>query len=65
VTIWFAGLLTFAAVGAWLAFSTSLPMMWSAGAVAGFGVGVLVVMGYLHLLERAPHHRPGDPKPGL
>jgi hypothetical protein len=62
LTIWIAGLLTFTGVGTWLAIMTALPLRGSAGATVGAAVGVLVVAGYLHLLEqttdpRQPGHR--------
>ena len=61
LTIWVAGLLTFAGVGAWLAWTTPLPLMWSSGALVGAALGVVVVAGYLHLLEQHPDQQhPAD-----
>jgi hypothetical protein len=65
LTIWVAGLLTFAGVGAWLALVTDVPLMWSSGAVFGGALGVLVMAGYLHLLEGVPVRPSGAPKPTL
>jgi hypothetical protein len=65
LTIWVAGLLTFSGVGAWIGLTTGLPLVWSSGVLIGAGLGALVVAGYLHLLERDPVRRPGDPKPSL
>ena len=63
LTIWIAGLVTCAGVGAWAALVSPLPLVWSAGAVIGAGLGVLVVAGYLSVLESpAPRgRRPVDP----
>ena len=67
LTIWIAGVLSCTGVGAWVALSTSLPIVWSSGAVVGAGLGaglgVLVVAGYLNVLERdsRPHQPAGPP----
>lgn len=58
LTIWITGLVTFAVGGAWLALITDLPLVWSSGAVAGALLGVLMVAGYLHLLEGVPTRQP-------
>ena len=60
LTIWIAGLLTFAGVGAWLAWTTPLPMVWSSGALVGAALGVLMVAGYLHLLESPSQQEPAE-----
>jgi len=57
LTIWVAGLVTFAGVGAWLALTTPLPLVWSSGAVVGAALGVLMVAGFVHLLEHTPAPR--------
>jgi hypothetical protein len=63
VTIWIAGLVSCAGVGAWAALMTPLPLVWSAGAVLGAGLGVLIVACYLSVLERGPGpRRPVDPR---
>ncbi len=65
LTIWIAGLVSCAGVGAWAALMTPLPLVWSSGAVLGAGLGVLVVAGYLSVLERSPEPRaprPVDPR---
>lgn len=54
LTIWIAGLVTFAGVGAWLAVIADVPLLWHSGAVVGAALGVLAVAGYLHLLEQSP-----------
>ena len=58
LTIWIAGLVTFTGGGAYVAMMTDLPLVWSSGAALGALFGVLVVAGYLHLLEKAPQKRP-------
>jgi hypothetical protein len=55
VTVWFAGLLSFAGVGAWLAHSTVIPLMWSSGAAVAVLVGALAIVSFLHLLAAEPH----------
>jgi hypothetical protein len=64
LTIWVAGLVTFTGVGAWLALTSRVPVMWSSGAVAGAALGALMVAGYLHLLEQSPNpaHQPAAPR---
>ena len=65
LTIWIAGLVSCAGVGAWAALMTPLPLMWSSGAVLGAGLGVIVVAGYLSVLVRTPDaraRRPVDPR---
>ena len=58
LTIWIAGLVTFAGVGAYVAAMTDLPVVWSTGAVLGALLGGLAVAGYLHLLEKTPEPPP-------
>ena len=58
LTIWIAGLVTFTGVGAFVAATTDLPVVWSTGAVVGALLGVVGVAGYLHLLEKTPSRRP-------
>ena len=55
VTVWVAGLLSFAGVGAWLAHSTAIPLMWSSGAAVAVLVGALAIVSFLHLLAVEPH----------
>jgi hypothetical protein len=63
LTIWIAGLVSCAGVGGWVALVTPLPLVWSSGAVLGAALGVLVVVGYLNVLERSPNPRqPVDPR---
>ena len=61
LAIWVAGLVTFAGAGVWLALFTPLALVWSSAAVVGAGVGVLMVAGYLHVLEKDPGRRPAAP----
>ena len=58
LTIWIAGLVTFALGGAWLALATDRPFMWPSGAVIGGLLGAVLVAGYLQLLEGAPAREP-------
>ena len=63
--IWIAGLVSCAGVGAWIALMTPLPLVWSSGAVVGAMLGVLIVAGYLSVLERSPQagpRRPAEPR---
>ena len=58
LAIWIAGLLSFAGIGAWLALTTPLPVVWSSGAVVGGVLGVLAVAAFLHLFDKDPGGRP-------
>ena len=58
VAIWCVGLLSSAGLGAWLAWSTSLPLVWSSGAVIGVVLGVAVVAGFLHIFGTSPEESP-------
>lgn len=53
LAIWVAGLATFALLGAWLALTSAVPVVWPSGAVIGGFVGSLAVAAYLRALERA------------
>jgi hypothetical protein len=57
LTIWFAGLIAFAGAGAWLSWTTPVPLMWSTGAVLGVLLGVLGVTSFLRQLENGPDAR--------
>jgi fatty acid desaturase len=61
LTIWFAGLIAFAGVGAWLSWTTVVPVMWSTGAVLGVLLGVLGVSSFLRQLEHGHDPRTGQP----
>jgi hypothetical protein len=65
VLVWVGGLVTCAAGGAWLAASTPLPLLWRAGTFVGAAVGILLVLGFLHLMhpERAPQRDGRRPPP--
>lgn len=58
LTIWIAGILTFAGGGAWLAVATDRPLMWLSGALIGALFGAVVVAGFLPLLEGTPTRQP-------
>ena len=58
LTVWVAGLLSFAGVGAWLAHTTPVPLVWSSGAVLAVLLGALAIAAFLHLLVSDP--RPSD-----
>jgi hypothetical protein len=57
-TIWVTGLVLFGALGAWLATSTSVPIVWRAGGVLGVAVGALLVSAFSHLLAEPRHVAP-------
>jgi hypothetical protein len=50
--VWFSGLLSFCAVGIWVALATPVPLMWSTGAVLGVVLGVAAVTYFLQSLSR-------------
>ena len=58
LAIWVVGLLTSAGAGVWLAVVTDLASVWSSAAIVGAGLGVLIVAGYLNVLEKDPGRRP-------
>jgi glycerol-3-phosphate acyltransferase PlsY len=58
ITVWVAGLVSFAGVGAWLAHRTSIPLMWSSGAAVAVLVGALAIASFLHLLTTDAHSAP-------
>ena len=60
LTIWVTGLVIFGVLGAWVALTTSVPLMWRAGALLGVVVGVLVLSAFTHLMAepRAAARRP-------
>lgn len=53
------GLLSCAGAGAWIAFTTPIPLVWSSGALVGTVLGVALVLGFLHLLDGSPAPRGG------
>lgn len=63
LTIWIAGLVSCAGVGAWAGLMTPLPLMWSSGAALGVLLGVVLVAAYLAVLEGGSGPRePAEPR---
>ncbi|HET6563155.1 MAG TPA: hypothetical protein VFG72_14875 [Marmoricola sp.] len=62
VVVWVAGLVAFAGVGAWIAFSTRVPLAWQSGAAIGIALGGLAVSSFLRALERAGSDDPDGPR---
>ena len=63
LTIWIAGLVSCAGVGAWAGLVTPLPLMWSSGAAVGVLLGVVLVTAYLAVLEGGSNPRePAEPQ---
>ncbi len=60
LAIWITGLMSCAGVGAWITFVTPVSLVWSAGALVGASLGVLVVAAYLAVLEGGTRS-PADP----
>ena len=58
VSIWLVGLVASAGIGAWVAWSTALPIVPSLGAVVGVLLGVAVVGAFLHTFGTAPEDAP-------
>lgn len=58
ITVWVAGLVAFAGVGAWVAFATQVPLEWQSGAVIGVVLGGLAVSSFLRALDGATSDRP-------
>ena len=58
VAIWCVGLLASAGTGAWLAWSTALPLLPSAGALVGVVLGTAVVAAFLHTFGADPAEAP-------
>ncbi len=59
VTIWVAGLVLFGGLGAWLAMSPSVPVVWRLGALLGVLVGAVAVSLFSRLMsepQTATHH---------
>ena len=50
VAIWLVGLVASTGTGAWLAWTTSLPLVWTSGAFIGAALGVAAVATFLHTL---------------
>jgi hypothetical protein len=57
VAVWLAGLVAFGGAGAWLGFSTEVPLQWQSGAVVGVALGVLLVGGFLRVMNHPPRVR--------
>ncbi len=58
VAIWVVGLVACAGTGAWLAWSTRLPLLPSSGAVLGAVLGVAAVGAFLHTFGTSPTKSP-------
>jgi hypothetical protein len=62
VAVWFAGLVAFAGVGAWVAFATQVPLEWQSGAAIGIALGGLAVASFLRALVGSERERPDGPR---
>lgn len=51
VTVWVLGLLSSAGLGAWLALTSPLPLLWPSATVVSVALGAVAVALFLHLLE--------------
>lgn len=58
VAIWLVGLVATTGTGAWLAYSTALPMLWTGGALLGALLGVAAVGAFIHTFGTAPAEAP-------
>ncbi len=58
VAIWVVGLVATTGTGAWLAWTTPLPLLPTAGALAGALLGVAAVGAFLHAIGTEPQRRP-------
>ena len=58
VAIWLVGLVATTGAGAWLAWSTSLPLVWSTGAAIGAVLGIALVGTFVHTIGTAPADSP-------
>ena len=58
MAIWLVGLVATTGAGAWLAWSTALPLVPVSGAVVGALLGVAAVGGFLHTFGTAPAETP-------
>jgi hypothetical protein len=54
LTIWFAGLLTFTALGSWLVLRTDIPLVWPSGAALGAVLGAVAVAFFVHAIGSSP-----------
>ena len=51
LTIWVTGLVLFGGLGAWLAMSPSIPVVWRIGALLGVAVGTVAVALFSRLMS--------------
>ena len=63
IIVWVAGLLSFAGVGAWLAHTTPIPLVWSSGAAVALLLGSLAIVSFLHLLAADAQSAPAASQP--
>lgn len=54
ITVWLTGLVSFGGVGAWLAHSTVISLVWTSGAAVAVLLGALATASFLHLLAGGP-----------
>jgi hypothetical protein len=50
LVVWLVGLVTMTGTGAWLAWSTPVPLVWSSGAVVGALLGIAAVGAFVHAI---------------
>jgi hypothetical protein len=51
LTIWVSGLVLFGGLGAWLAMSPSIPLVWRAGVLIGVVVGTVAIATFSRLMS--------------
>ncbi len=64
VTLWVVGVIACIGAGAWLAFSTPLPVVWQYGAVAGAIAAPLLVTAFCRTLGPRSSRSASAPPPG-
>ena len=60
LVIWLVGLVTTAGTGAWVAWSTPLPLVPASGALVGALLGVAAVGAFLHVFGTQPEESPAS-----
>jgi hypothetical protein len=58
VAIWVVGLLATTGTGAWLAWTTPVPLVWTSGALLGAVLGVAAVGAFVHTFGTDPAESP-------